>query len=138
MASLNFDVNKFIRSRGLQVGGRVQAYIDEEVIKHNEKYMPWGDDKGLIGSSAATDKGSGEVKYNAPQARFLYYGKLMVAKNGSSWAKLHEKKTVTGTPLKFRTDRNSQAQAFWFVKMKELHAKDILKGAQDVANNRSG
>lgn len=50
---------------------------------------------------------------DTPYARFIYRGKLMVAENGSSWAKKDEKKTATDIPLNFQTANNPNAQAEW-------------------------
>lgn len=50
---------------------------------------------------------------NEPYARFQYHGKLMVAGNGSSWAKKEEKKKATGIPLEHQKTNNPNAQAEW-------------------------
>lgn len=50
---------------------------------------------------------------DGPYARFIYHGKLMVAENGSSWAKKDEKKSVTEKSLNFQTGNNPNAQAEW-------------------------
>jgi len=44
-----------------------------------------------------------EIKYISPYAKYQYYGKLMLAKNGSSWAKKGEKKVLTSRNLKYHT-----------------------------------
>ena len=58
-----------------------------------------------------------------PYAQYLYYGMLMVAPNGSAWAKSGESKTVTGTPLNFSTHMNANASSMWFEKAKDIHGK---------------
>ena len=47
-----------------------------------------------------------EIKYISPYAKYQYYGKLMLAKNGSAWAKLGEKKVSTS--------KNLRISHFWY------------------------
>lgn len=55
------------------------------------------------------------VLYPGPYARFLYYGKLMVApENGSSYAPKGGTKVLTDKNLVFNTSGHAQAQAHWF------------------------
>jgi hypothetical protein len=69
---------------------RKQKYIDSAVLKFSEPYTP-KISANLIGSGIrATILGSGEVRYNAPYARRVYYSKRPVGRSngplrGNSW-----------------------------------------------------
>ncbi len=53
-----------------------QAYIDTEVLRLSSPYLPFQsgmlEKLGILG----TIPGSGEVIWNGPYARYLYYGKV--------------------------------------------------------------
>ena len=69
-----------------------------------------------------------EIKYTSPYAKYQYYGKLMLTKNGSSWAKLGEKKVQTNKNLKYHT---SGTGAKWEQLMLQRRKRDLVK---DVEN----
>lgn len=68
--------NNLSKECGLDLGGKVQKYIDNFVLYHSEPYLPGKHihDSGV----AATNIGSGEVVWNSADANYLYDGKLMV------------------------------------------------------------
>ena len=65
-----------------------------------------------------------EIKYTSPYAHYQYTGKLMLAKNGSSWAKLGEKKFYTNKKLKYHT---SGTGAKWNELMLQRRKNDLVK-----------
>ena len=125
-----------LAARNLEVGGVVQRYIDSEVLRLSDPYLPFQSssaglkDAGLDGTTV----GSGEVRWNGPYARYLYYGKLMLSPSGSSWAKHGEKKHLTDKDLNFHGA--PKRGSFWFERMKTVHQKNILKGAAKIAGGR--
>ena len=96
----------------------------EQVLVDSNYYCP--QDVGTLMDSAITNSAPerGIVQWVTPYAQYLYYGKLMVAPNGSAWAKSGETKSVTGTPLNFSTDKNPNASMMWFEKAKDIHVKE--------------
>lgn len=93
-----------LTARGLEKKGRVQQYIDTQVLALSEPFVP-KDTGALIRSGIeATDIGSGEVKYNTPYARRWYY---MPA-------------NFQGAPMRGN---------YWFERMKQQYRKEILHGA---------
>ena len=113
MINLDFKIkptNELLARRGLQPGGRVQKYIDSEVLRYNEPYVPLL--SGVLKRSGitATVKGSGLVRYNTPYDRKAYY------KNGGNG-----KEGLNNGGLRGR---------LWFERMKSDHKKDILRGAK--------
>ena len=119
--------DKILKKRGLGEGGRVQKYIDSEVLRLNKPYTPH--DTGELSNSgdSATEVGSGEVSHNTPCARYQYYGKVMVGP---------PPKTVTDKDLKYQGGGARGAK--WFERMKAAHKEDILQGAADIAGGRAG
>lgn len=107
--SVVMDINAIIAKRGLEVGGRVQTYIDTQVIKLCAPLVP-KDSNALIDSAVAnTILGSGEIKYVTPYARRWYY-----------------------MPADFQ--EAPQRGNYWFERMKQQYKEQILAGALERAN----
>ena len=127
---------EILARRGLDDRGRVQKYIDSEVLRLSEPYLPH--DSGNLEKTGrmSTEVGSGEVNYTAPYARYLYHGKVMVGeKSRSAWAKPNEKKVVTGKDISYQG--GGKRGAYWFERMKADHKGDILRGAAEKAGGRA-
>ena len=62
-----------------------------------------------------------QIIYSTPYARFLWHGKLMLAPNGSSWARKGEKKHVVNKDLKFNQSVNPYAGKYWFLRAKNKY-----------------
>ena len=100
---------------------QAQSFVDSEVLRLCDPLTPMRSKALILSGTLATDVGSGLVQYNAPYARYHYYGKLMV---GPAPKKLTEiDLTYEGAP---------QSGAFWFERMKANDAKAILKGAGKI------
>ena len=123
-----------LAARNLEVGGAVQRYIDSEVLRLSDPYLPF--QSGALKQSGihGTDIGSGEVRWNSPYARYLYYGKLMVGSNGSPWAKRGEKKHLTSTALNFHGA--PQRRSFWFEHVISTLALDLMQPSDYTAELR--
>jgi hypothetical protein len=65
--------DEIIKNRGLEKGGKAQKYVDSEVLRYCDPFVPFrtGDLKrsGILG----TKIGSGEVRYDIKYARKNYY-----------------------------------------------------------------
>ena len=121
-------------ARGLEAHGAVQKYIDSEVLRLDAPFMPFQSGQLIQSGIHGTDVGSGIVRYNAPYARYLYYGKVMVAPNGSAWAKKGERKRVTGKDIRYHGA--PMRGSYSFERMKTAHQRNILQGAARVAGGR--
>lgn len=97
-----------LQTRGIQEGGPVQKFIDSEVLRLTDPYVPL--DKGDLKESGtkSTRIGSGEVIYRTPYARRQYY----------------ENK---GDGLRGK---------MWFERMKANHKEQILRGALEMAGGK--
>lgn len=69
-----------------------------------------------------------EIKYTSLYAHYQYTGKLMLAKNGSSWAKKGEKKFYTNKKLKYHT---SGTGSKWDKLMMQRRKKDLVKDTEN-------
>lgn len=87
-----------------------QKILDTQVVKDSNIYVPY-DTGNLMGSSMrATNFGSGQVAWDTPYAKKLYYGDGM----------------------NFSTDKHPQASAFWFEKAKAQNLDNWIKLTQDA------
>lgn len=59
-------------------------------------------------------------------ARYLYYGRLMLAPNGSAWARSGEKKSAVQVPLNFQRGHNPNAGAAWYAPYEAGGGKEAL------------
>ena len=129
------NINRILDRHGLGARGRAQKYVDNEVLRLSDPYLPYQTgmlrDSGLHG----TDVGSGKVVWNSPYAKFLYYGKVMLGmESHSPWAKSGEKKAKTSRDLTYHGA--PKRGAFWFERMKADHLQEILKGLARLLGGR--
>lgn len=118
------SLNVLKRSQGLGKDGRIQKYIDQEVVRRMAPFTPYG--TGALQNS--TYLRCGEVIYTVPYAKFLYYGKVMVSPStGSTWARAGEEKLADNRALTFKGA--PMRGAYWFLRMKAHYGQEILKGA---------
>lgn len=111
-----------------------QKYIDSECIRLMSRYTPFR--TGIMEKSATlgTKIGSGHIIYNAPYARYQYYGLVMIPVGGKT------SKRVLADPkreLRYSTARHPQAQRLWFEAMKKKHGGAILRGAAAIAGGKA-
>lgn len=95
---------EIMKNHGLTRGGDVQRFHTVNVIRRIQKYMPYR--SGLLIKLMIAQSPIAEpfVRIDAPQARYLYYGKAMEGK---------PPKTVTNRNLHYTTTKNPQAGPFW-------------------------
>ena len=118
-------INKILKDHGLNKDGRVTRHLRDTADRLMNPYIPM--DNGMLRRNK-TYPSNHEIKYTSPYAKYQYYGKLMLAKNGSAWAKLGEKKIKTNKNLKYHT---SGTGAKWNELMLQRRKNDLIK---DVEN----
>ncbi|MDD3394814.1 MAG: hypothetical protein EOM28_00935 [Clostridia bacterium] len=115
------------KKQGLGADGRIQRYIDQEVLRRMAPFTPL--DTGALQSSVHAK--NGEIVYAVPYAKFLYYGKVMISPStGSPWARSGEEKILTQHSIQFKGA--PMRGAYWFLRMKAQYAEEILKGAGKI------
>lgn len=85
------------------------------IIQDTTPYVPH--EKGRLEKAIIRNNGR-QIIYKKPYARYLWHGKLMLAPNGSSWAKKGEKKHVVDKDLNFDQSVNPYAGKYWFLRSK--------------------
>ena len=117
---------KIIQDHGLNQNGKVTAFIRNEMDRLMAPYVPGGAGGEL--EKLKTYPRNYEIKYISPYAHYQYYGKLMLARNGSAWAKKGEKKHYSGKKLKYHTSGTGPK---WDKMMMQRRGNELIK---DVEN----
>lgn len=132
MASSGFSVkvkinktSQILKDHGLNEDGRVVKFLRDDADRLMNSFIPM--DNGMLRRNKAYPNNH-SIKYNSPYSKYQYYGKLMLTKSGSSWAKKGEKKFETGKKLKYHT---SGTGAKWDKLMLQRRKNDLVK---DVEN----
>lgn len=101
-----FDIGKKLG----QSTAMSQAFLDNEVLKDSNYYVPMSE--GFLRDSSITHSkiGSGEVKWETPYARRLYYN----------------------PQYNFSKDKNPNARGLWFEEAKAQNLDDWIKGAEEA------
>lgn len=119
------NVNKILKDHGLNEEGRVIKFLRDDADRLMNPYIPM--DNGMLRRNKSYPSNH-EIKYISPYAKYQYYGKLMLAKNGSSWAKKGEKKVETNKSLKYHTSGTGPK---WNEMMMQRNKNTLIK---DVEN----
>lgn len=119
------STNKIIKDHGLDRNGRVVRHLRDTADRLMTPFIPM--DNGMLRRNK-TYPSNHEIKYTSPYAKYQYYGKLMLAKNGSAWANLGEKKVNTSKDLKYHTSGTGPK---WDKLMLQRREDDLVK---DVEN----
>ena len=128
------DLQQLLYERGLLPNGKVQAFVDQEVIRLMNAYTPRLNGVLIKSATIGTKIGSGEIHQNTPYSRYHYYGKLMVSSiTGSAWSH-GESKALTDKDMKY--NGAPMRGPFWFERMKSDKKEKILRGAQKVAGGQ--
>jgi len=109
-------LQKSLRARGLDKKGRVQKFIDSEVLRLSDPYTPF--QTGALKKSGITGTviGSGAVRWTAPYARKNYYTNCGRGAQG--------------------TAKGGMRGRMWFERMKTDHRKEIIAGAKKIAGGK--
>lgn len=103
------SVQNIIEKYGLNRGGKVQQYVDSEVMRYMQPYMPKLTGMMIDSMIIGTVAGSGEVVVNTPYAK----KRSEAARN------------------------NGQRGSHFFERMKADHKGDILNGAAAVSGGKA-
>lgn len=116
----NMTTTKFLRERNLELGGKVQRYIDSACLRLMEPYLPFWKGRLTRSGQTLTQIGSGIIRYKpiAPDSR--------TNKSYAAWLYYNPK-------LKFRRAVHVLAGAYWFRRMAKDKQEEILKGACEIA-----
>lgn len=105
------SAEQILREHGLEPGGKVQRYIDTEVVRLSDKFVPML--TGTLKKALGTVFGSGKVKYNVPYAKPQYYHNTGRGKGG--------------------TEHGGTRGRLWFERMKAAFGKVLAKNVKRLA-----
>ena len=101
------SISQILRERGLNERGEAQKFVDSEVLRRCEPYVPRDLGNLITSGIRSTVLGSGIVSYSTPYARKWYYTPA----------------NFQGAPMRGN---------FWFERMKKEGGKDaILQGLKE-------
>lgn len=126
-AKLKFNVNeaKFLKDRDLELGGRVQQYIDTAVLRLMEPYVPFRTGALTRSGQTLSQIGSGVIRYK-PVAP------------GSRTNKSYAARLYYHPEFNFNRAFHAEAGAYWFDRMVKAKKEEILKGACAIAGAKPG
>lgn len=134
-SGFNFNVkvkmkktSKIIKDHGLDKNGNVTTYLRNTADRLMTPFVPGG--SGGMLAKLKTYPNNYSIKYTSPYAHYQYTGKLMLAKNGSSWAKKGEKKHYTSKKLKYHTSGTGD---HWDKMMMQRRGKELAKDVENYA-----
>lgn len=107
---------ELLKKRNLENGGLTQQYIDKEVLRLNDRYIPKRTGALINSGTLHTRIGSGKVIYETPYARQQYYHNAGRGLQGTA-----------GGGLRGR---------LWFERMKAAHRGEILENAAKISGAR--
>ena len=97
----------------LGITRQLNLFIAQTAAKLMNPYVPM--DSGALSQNyriEATEK-ENKIIYSSPYAHYQYYGELMLAKNGSTWAKRGERKYYSGRRLNYSKQMHPLATDHW-------------------------
>lgn len=108
LKTVHMNKAEIIEKRGLDGSGRVQQFIDSEVLRRCQPYVPMDTGELIRSGIRETKIGSGEVRYQTPYARRWYY-------------------------INARFQGAQKRGTHWFERMKNEGGKDaILRGVRKI------
>ena len=108
--------NLLLAKRSLSKGGKAQIFVDSEVLRCCDSYVPFR--TGMLKRSGitATVKGSGMVRYNTPYARLNYYSNKGNGREGMN--------------------KGGKRGRLWFERMKPDYKDSILNGVKKIVRSK--
>lgn len=119
------STNKILKDHGLDQDGRAIRFLRDDADRLMNPFVPM--QNGMLRRNK-TYPSNHEIKYISPYSKVQFYGKLMLTKNGSSWARKGEKKVVTNKNLKYHTSGTGPK---WNELMMQRNKNTLIK---DVEN----
>lgn len=116
------EANEIIRDKGLAPGGDAQAFHTQNVLRRIKKYMPFLSGALYKITQIQTDIRKPEIVTDAPQAKYLFYGKVMIDPKINAagfmtpegWrSRKGSIKVLTGRDLEYTKTKNPAAGPRW-------------------------
>lgn len=118
------------KAHGLDKDGRVTRFLRDTVDRYCDEYVPMNNAELKTNKRYPTNN---TITYVSPYAHYIYYGKLMLAPNGSCWAKEGEKKHYVGKKLKYQGAPKRGPR--WEKRMMNDRRRDVERDLQNFIDN---
>lgn len=115
---------------GINSGGKAEFFLRDIVYRLYEPYVPR--DNGDL-YRQVTFPNSHSIKHISPYSHYHYKGNLMLAKNGSCWAKKGEKKHYTNKSLNYQGAPKRGPE--WDKRMMNDRGKEVCKDVENFIKN---
>jgi len=127
---IEFNAAEALATRGLGTSDRVQQIFTSECARFMDEYVPM--QTGILKNTRSIELD--RIVFNQPYARFHYFGKLMLASNGSTWARSGERKVLTDKDMAYHG--SPTRGPFWDKRMWADNKDTILSTAAKAAGGR--
>lgn len=139
------SANEIIRAKGLDPGGDLQAFHTMNVLRRIKKYMPFVSGALYKITQIQTDIRRPMIVTDAPQAKYLFYGKKMIDPKINAagfmtpegWrSRKGSVKVLTSSPLSYNRNKNHKAGARWDKALSAAEGKAMAEDLQRYADRR--
>lgn len=115
------STKQITRRLGVEVGGDVQMFHTNNVLRRIQRYMPYRSGGTIKLTVAQTDIRKPEIVTQAPYAQMLYHGK-----------------SRSGKPLHYTHSKNPRAGAYWDRALSAAEGAAMARDLQRYIKRRSG
>lgn len=139
------DANQIIRDKGLDPGGDAQAFHTMNVLRRIKKFMPFLSGALYKITQIQTDIRKPEIVTEAPQAEFLFLGKVMIDPKinaagfmtSEGWrSRKGSIKVVTSRDLEYTKTKNPAAGPYWDRALSAAEGAALAADLQRFMNRR--
>lgn len=118
---------QIVRDKGLAVGGDVQKFWTQNVLRRIQRYMPYRTGATIKIMIAQTDISKPEILLDVPYGKYLFYGKVMVGK---------APKSVTNRDLNYTKTKNPKAGKRWDLALKAAEMPVMRRELQNYIDRK--
>lgn len=139
------DANQIIKDKGLAPDGDAQAFHTQNVLRRIKKYMPFVSGALYKMTQIQTDIRKPEIVTDAPQAKYLFYGKVMVDPKlkvagfmtPEGWrSRKGVVKVLTGRDLEYTKTKNPMAGPRWDRALSAAEGRAMAEDLQRYMDRR--
>ncbi len=139
------DANQIIKDKGLAPDGDAQAFHTQNVLRRIKKYMPFVSGSLYKMTQIQTDIRKPEIVTDAPQAQYLFYGKVMVDPKlrvagfmtPEGWkSRKGVVKVLTGRDLEYTKTKNPMAGPRWDRALSAAEGRAMAEDLQRYMDRR--
>lgn len=115
-------IGKILRDKGLLADGRIQMFHTQNVLRRIQRFMPKQEGEFIKLMIVQTDIRKPEIVVDAPQGKYLFYGKVMIDPKINAagfmtpegWrSRKGSVKVLTSRNLVIKTNKNPKAGPRW-------------------------